>query len=64
MPICVIIYPSLLDAVAVLHEKLETVRAVLEVFIEAYNKFGIAKLNYRTLHKTSEVPFGVVDFLE
>ena len=43
--------------------KIETLRAVLEVFIEAYNKFGVEKFKYRALHKTGEVPFGVVDFL-
>jgi IS1 family transposase len=47
--------------------KLETLEAVISVFIDAYNKFGEAKQKYRArrnLGKESrEVPFGVVDFL-
>jgi len=46
---------------------LETLKAVIAVFIDAYNKFGEAKMVYRTrrgLDKNSrELPFGVVDFL-
>ena len=40
-----------------------TLKAVIEVFIEAYNKFGIAKLKYRNKCKTRELPFSIVDFL-
>jgi IS1 family transposase len=47
--------------------KLETLEAVLAVFIDAYNKFGEAKQKYRArrnLGKESrELPFGIVDFL-
>ena len=43
--------------------KLETLRAVVEVFVEAYNKFGIAKSKWRQMHTSKELPFGVVDFL-
>ena len=47
--------------------KLETLEAVLAVFIDAYNKFGEAKLAYRArrnLRKESrELPFGLIDFL-
>ncbi|MCL2856021.1 MAG: hypothetical protein FWE21_10490 [Defluviitaleaceae bacterium] len=46
---------------------LETLRAVLAVFINAYNKFGEAKMKYRVRRKlgkkSRELPFGVVDFL-
>jgi IS1 family transposase len=54
---------------------IDTLRAVLEVFVDAYNKFGEAKSKYRIpinhkpgnegkrLHKFREPPFGVVDFL-
>ena len=47
---------------------LETLEAVLFVFIEAYNKFGEAKQRYRTRQQTlgrscREVPFSIVDFL-
>ena len=47
---------------------LDTLEAVLFVFIEAYNKFGEAKQKYRTRRRKlgrscKEVPFGVVDFL-
>ena len=45
--------------------KLETLRAVLEVFIEAYNKFGLAKIKFRRGRnpKSRELPFSVLDFL-
>ena len=45
--------------------KLETLRAVLEVFVEAYNRFGVAKMNFRRVRnsKSRELPFAVVDFL-
>jgi IS1 family transposase/transposase-like protein len=54
---------------------LETVQAVLSVFVDAYNKFGEAKLSYRIpvkhkspypskhLHEFREPPFSVLDFL-
>ena len=46
---------------------LETLKAVIAVFVDAYNKFGEAKMKYRTRRKLSkesrELPFGVVDFL-
>jgi len=54
---------------------LETLEAVLAVFIDAYNKFGEAKLKYRIptkhkspghakhLHKYRDVPFSVLTFL-
>jgi len=54
---------------------LDTLRAVLEVFIEAYNKFGEAKLKYRVpvvhknhhktkgFHKFRDTPFSILDFI-
>ena len=54
--------------------KLETLQAVVEVFVDAYNKFGAAKLKYRKptthkensnrkhLHKYREPAFSVLDF--
>jgi hypothetical protein len=57
------------------YRSLETLQAVLEVFIDAYNKFGEAKLKYRKpvihkdpnnakhLHKYRDVPFSILDFL-
>ena len=54
---------------------LETLHAVLVVFINAYNKFGEAKLKYRVptnhkdsantkgLHKYQDLPFCFLDFL-
>ena len=46
---------------------LETLEAVIAVFIDAYNKFGEAKRRYRQRRgldkKSRELPFGVVDFL-
>jgi len=57
------------------YRSLETLQAVLEVFIDAYNKFGEAKLRYRVptahknpeskkhLHKYRDLPFSILDFL-
>ena len=42
--------------------KLETLDAVLAIFIDAYNRFGEAKMKYRQRRKAGEIPFGVVDF--
>jgi len=45
--------------------KLETLRAVLDVFVEAYNRFGEAKMKFRRNRtpKARELPFSVLDFL-
>ena len=45
--------------------KLETLRAVIDVFVEAYNKFGAAKMKFRHNRSTKsrELPFSVLDFL-
>jgi len=43
--------------------KIETLRAVLEVFVEAYNKFGQAKYKFRQTRTTGELPFSVLDFI-
>jgi len=43
--------------------KLETLKIVMEVFVDAYNRFGRAKHKYRQNRKADEFPFGVVDFL-
>lgn len=42
------------------YRTLETFHTVLSVFIDAYNKFGEAKLKY---HKKRELPFSVLDFI-
>ena len=42
---------------------LETLRAVIEVFIDAYNRFGLAKHIYRQLHPARNCPLALVDFL-
>jgi len=54
--------------------KLETLEAVLAVFIDAYNKYGEAKRKYRVptthrtrknkrLHKFRDLPFSILNFL-
>ena len=43
--------------------RLETLQAVMEVFVEAYNQFGRAKYRYRLVREKGELPFGLVDFL-
>ena len=45
--------------------KLETLKAVVEVFVEAYNQFGMAKMKFRQNRNPNsrELPFSVLDFL-
>ena len=43
--------------------KLETLKAVLTVFVTAYNRLGLAKYHYRLHHKKGKFPFGLVDFI-
>ena len=43
--------------------KLETLQTVIVVFVEAYNRFGVAKHRYRLTRQTGELPFSVLDFL-
>ena len=57
------------------YRSLETLQAVLEVFVNAYNKYGEAKLKYRLpvthksvtptklLHKFRDLPFSILDLL-
>ena len=44
---------------------IETLRAVLDLFVQAYNAFGIAKMKFRKKRnpKSRELPFSVLDFL-
>ena len=43
--------------------KMETLRAVVEVFVDAYNRFGTAKHEYRKRRPKGSLPFALVDFL-
>lgn len=42
---------------------LETLYAVIEVFVEAYNRFGTAKLKFCDRHSSNDLPFSLLDFL-
>ena len=44
---------------------IKTLRAVLDLFVQAYNAFGIAKMKFRKNRnpKSRELPFSVLDFL-
>ena len=42
---------------------LETLQAVVEVFVGAYNRFGAANHAYRQRRPTGGFPFALVDFL-
>jgi IS1 family transposase len=42
---------------------LENLKIVLEVFIQAYNRFGIEKQRHREVYPKSEFPRSVVDYL-
>lgn len=43
-------------------QKLETLQAVMGVFVGSYNRFGRTKHKYRLSHPTGELPFTLVDF--
>ena len=43
--------------------KIETLYSVVAVFIDAFNRFGLAKYKYRQRKKNGELSFSVVDFL-
>jgi len=43
--------------------KLENLKAVITVFVDAYNLFGKAKQRFRELHPHKELPFSHLDFL-
>ena len=47
------------------YRKLETLQAVLNVFAEAYNAFGVAKMKFRQNRdpKSRELPFSVLDYI-
>lgn len=42
---------------------IETLYAVVAVFVDAYNAFGQAKSRWRDSHSKSQPPFGLVNFL-
>ena len=42
--------------------KLENLQAVLAVFVQAYNRFGLQKDRYRSCHPQTSVPFSLFDF--
>jgi IS1 family transposase len=42
---------------------IETLTAVIDVFVEAYNRFGLAKLKYLQANPHRTTPFGLVEFL-
>lgn len=43
--------------------KLETLKAVINLFVYAYNRFGIAKYNFMQRYQSRKFPFSVIDFL-
>ena len=45
------------------HRILETLKAVMSVFVDAYNRFGRAKFKFKISGRKGEFPFGLVDFL-
>jgi len=42
---------------------LETMRAVLEVFVDAYNAFGVEKQRFREHYGNKEMPFSLLDYI-
>ena len=45
--------------------RLDTLKSVIEVFVDAYNRFGVAKMNFRRNRdiNSRELPFSILDFL-
>ena len=43
--------------------KVENLRAVVAVFVAAYNRFGIQKARWRSKHLCGSIPFSLFDFL-
>ena len=41
---------------------IDTLHAVISVFVQAYNRYGRAKLNFRKNRKKGQIPFSVLDF--
>ena len=56
--------PLLARRIRCFSRKLETLQAVLNLFADAYNAFGVAKMNFRQSHnpKSRELPFSLLDF--
>lgn len=42
---------------------IETLIAVIDVFVAAYNEFGLAKAHFRQFHPRRTFPLGLIDFL-
>ena len=42
---------------------IETLSVVVAVFVEAYNRFGVAKSNFRKARVRGQLPFSVLDFI-
>lgn len=43
--------------------KLDNLKAAVNLFVHAYNKFGLAKYKYKLNYKKADLPFSVIDFL-
>jgi len=55
--------PTLAQRSRCFPRKLENLQAVLTVFVQAYNRFGVQKERYRSQHPGTTVPFSLFDFL-
>ena len=55
--------PILARKIRCFARKLSTLKAVVEVFVDAYNQFGLAKQKFRHHREKGELSFSVVDFL-
>jgi len=43
--------------------KLDNLREAVNLFVYAYNKFGLAKYKHRLNHKKADLPFSIIDFI-
>ena len=42
---------------------IETLKAVVEIFVDAYNQFSLKKFRYRQKRNTGELLFSLIDFI-
>ena len=54
--------PALAQRSRCFPRKLENLQAVLAVFVQAYNRFGLQKHRYLSLHPEASVPFSLFNF--
>jgi len=55
--------PTLARSVRTFPREFKTLRVVVDVFVEAYNRFCMAKYSYRMMYPDKTPPYALVNFL-